>query len=194
MCLWVPYALLLLSAGFRLLCLRESRTIMVDKGTDMVLRRVWWTSWFPKCHERSRTGSKSLCPDSRVVAIVRHNLINPSPDLSDTPILWHDVSWLDQKFTWLYLTWSDLELTWLDMSCLYWSDQTGSYPYMTWRDLDIDLILTRPDRSWRVLAVALVSHWPNLTWTHLTWPCPELTWLDLIWPCLDLDLTWAAIT
>jgi len=40
MCLSIPYALLLFSAGFRILCLRESRTIIVDKGTDMV-REVW---------------------------------------------------------------------------------------------------------------------------------------------------------
>jgi len=46
--------------------LRESRTIMVDKGTDMVMRRSARSGEHPdKCHEGSITGSKSLYPDSR---------------------------------------------------------------------------------------------------------------------------------
>jgi len=47
------------------LCLRESRTIMVDKATDMVLHRSARSDEHPDfLSEGSITGSKSLCLDS----------------------------------------------------------------------------------------------------------------------------------
>jgi len=106
--------------------------------------------------------------------MTRSDLTNPWPDLRDSTILWHDVSWFDLKFTWHYLTWSDLELTWLDLTLLSWSDQTGPYSYLTWPDLDI---------SWP---------WPQLTWPDVSWPRSDLTCpvFPVSWTWPDMNLIW----